>query len=122
MAQAVRERLKQRQGFETLNDDQSNHVLRPITTALYDTAPEAQHPTLVQLRDSVETRLQRAEQEANERLDDTLAQLTATQVVRLSLQLSGREVSTPEEVEMLVNELRERLLARLKDKVRIRLM
>ena len=44
------------------------------------------------------------------------------QVVRLPLQLSGREISTPEEVEMVVNELRERLLAQLKDNVRIRLV
>jgi len=122
LAQAVRECLKQRQGFEKLDKDQSHHVLRPITEALYDTSPQALHPTLVQLRDTVDTRLRRAEQEANDRLDNTLAQITDMQVVRLPLQLSGREISTPEEVEMVVNELRERLLAQLKDNVRIRLV
>ncbi len=122
LAQAMRERLKQRQGFEKLDKDQSHHVLRPITEALYDTTPQALHPTLVQLRDTVDTRLRRAEQEANDRLDNTLAQITDMQVVRLPLQLSGREISTLAEVEMVVNELRERLLAQLKDNVRIRLV
>ena len=96
--------------------------MRPITEALYDTTPEALHPTLVQLRDTVTARLRDAEHEANDRLDSILAQTTQTQVVRLSLQLSGREVSTPEEVEKLVHELRERLLAQLKDNIRIRLV
>ena len=69
--------------------------------------------TLVQLRDTVTARLRDAEHEANDRLDSILAQTTQTQVVRLPLQLSGREVSSPEEVEQLVHELRERLLAQL---------
>jgi hypothetical protein len=121
-AQALREHLKQRQGFEKLDSHQSHHVLRPITEALYDTTPEALHPTLVQLRDTVAARLREAEHEANDRLDSILAQTTQTQVVRLPLQLSGREISTPDEVDQLLHELRERLLAQLKDNVRVRLV
>ena len=122
LAQAIRDRLKQRQGFETLTSDQSNHILRPMTEALYATTPDALRPTLVQLRDTATSKLHEAELEANERLDSILAQSTATQVIQLPLLLSGREISTREEVDMLLHELRERLLAQLKENTRIRLV
>jgi hypothetical protein len=122
LAQAIRDCLKQRQGFEKLKSDQSHHVLRPMTEALYATTPDALRPTLVQLRDTAISKLHEAEHEANERLDSILAQSTATQVIRLPLLLSGREVSTREEVDMLLHELRERLLAQLKENTRIRLV
>ncbi|MFW6374687.1 MAG: BREX system P-loop protein BrxC, partial [Thermodesulfobacteriota bacterium] len=53
LAQKIRDRIKTRNGFEKLDDDQSHHVLRPITEALYETTPEALQPTLETLRDSV---------------------------------------------------------------------
>ena len=93
-----------------------------MTEALYATTPDALRPTLVQLRDTATSKLHEAEQEANERLDSILAQSTATQVIRLPLLLSGREISTREEVDMLLHELRERLLAQLKENTRIRLV
>ena len=93
-----------------------------MTEALYATTPDALRPTLVQLRDTAISKLHEAEHEANERLDSILAQSTATQVIRLPLLLSGREVSTREEVDMLLHELRERLLAQLKENTRIRLV
>jgi len=76
----------------------------------------------MQLRDSAPMQLQKAEQEANTCLDNTLSYVTKKQVIQLPVNLSGKEVSTPEEVEALVNQLRERLLAQLKDKIRIRLI
>jgi len=121
-AEEIRERIKQRKGFEKLNADQSHNVLRPITLKLYDTTHEALHPTLEVLKDSVISRLKEAEEEADARLDDILSETTEKQVVQFKTNLKGREVSTPEDVEVLVKELRERLLAQLKENMRIRLV
>jgi len=121
-AEEIRERIKQRKGFEKLNADQSHNVLRPITLKLYDTTHEALHPTLEVLKDSVISRLKEAEEEADARLDDILSEITEKQVVQFKTNLKGREVSTPEDVEMLVKELRERLLVHLKENMRIRLV
>jgi len=43
-------------------------------------------------------------------------------VIQFHVNLSGQEVSTPEQVQVLVNQLRERLLAQLKENIRIRLI
>lgn len=49
------------------------------------------------------------------------AQNTSTLVVRMDLGLKNREVSTPEDVDRLLDELRGRLLAQLQTGSRIRL-
>jgi len=67
-------------------------------------------------------RLQTAAEKANGYLDSALSLVTDEQVIQVALGLSGREVSTPEEVEVLVNLLRDRLLSQLKENVRIRLL
>ncbi|MCP4690328.1 MAG: BREX system P-loop protein BrxC, partial [Desulfobacterales bacterium] len=121
-AREIRERVKQRTGFEKLDDDQSHHVLRPITLKLYDTTPADLHPTLALLRDTVKARLREAEKEANARLDDILSDVEGEEVRPVAIRLAGLEVATPEEVEDLVNELRDRLLAQLKENTRIRLV
>ncbi len=121
-AHEIRERIKQRKGFEKLNADQSHTVLRPITEALYNTDPKAVKPVLQQLRDSVVARLKDAEEEADALLDDFLSKIDKKQVVPVKHQLGGREISSPEELDQLLKELRERLLAQLKDEKRIRLI
>jgi len=69
-------------------------------------------------------KLGQAAEAANGYLDDILSEVNQEEVVRLSLNLTGREVSSPEEVERLVEELNQRMLDQLKDKpnVRIRLI
>jgi hypothetical protein len=68
--------------------------------------------------------LGKAADTANAYLDNTLSQVADEQVIPLPLDLRGREVSSPEDVEQLVNELRQKLLAQLQDRknVRIRLL
>jgi hypothetical protein len=123
-AETIRQRLKQRQGFFKLSEEKAAYVLNPVQRAAQDTIPEAFYPNLLQIRDSVTLQLQQAEQEANLNLDNLLSQVTDKQVIQLSVNLSGREVSTPEEVEAVVQQLRERLLAQLdgKSNIRIRLI
>lgn len=123
-AEQVREKIKNRQGFEKLTADQSHHVLRPVTEALTETTPEAVQPPLEKLRDSITNRLARAEEKANERLDDILSKVTPVQVVRFPHKLTGREVQSAEEAERLVAELRNRLLDQMNrnPNIRIRLV
>ena len=121
-AEAIRTQVKQRQGFIKLNDDKASQVLRPIQEATYDTTQEAVFPALIELRDSAMLRLQTAAEKANGYLDSALSLVTDEQVIQVVLGLSGREVSTPEEVEVLVSLLRDRLLSQLKENVRIRLL
>jgi hypothetical protein len=120
-AKAIQGRLKQRQNFIKLNEKQGEYVFRSVQEATYDTTQDALYPSLLELKDSALIKLQKAETTANNRLDDVLSEVTEDQVVQLPLNLSGREVSTEEEVDALVNQLRDRLLAQLKPNTRIRL-
>ena len=123
-AETVRQQLRQRQGFRQLTEQQEEKVLRPLREAVYNTSPEALFPSLLQLKDSAVVKLGQAAEAANGYLDDILSEVNQEEVVRLSLNLTGREVSSPEEVERLVEELKQRMLDQLKDKpnVRIRLI
>ncbi|BAY73259.1 hypothetical protein NIES23_60870 (plasmid) [Trichormus variabilis NIES-23] len=120
-AKAIQGQIKQRQGFLKLNEKQGEYVLRSIQEATYDTTQDALYPSLLELKDSALIKLQKAEKAANSSLDNVLSEVTEEQVVQLPLNLSGREVSTEAEVDALVNQLRERLLAQLKPNTRIRL-
>ena len=95
-----------------------------MTDATYDTTAEALYRPLLVLKDSAVLGLQMAEEKANSYLDDALSQATDKQVMTIALDLSGREVSSPEDVEVLVNQLRDRLLSQLdgKSNIRIRLI
>jgi hypothetical protein len=120
-AKAIQGRLKQRQNFIKLNEKQGEYVFRSVQEATYDTTQDALYPSLLELKDSALIKLQKAETTANNRLDDVLSEVTEDQVVQLPLNLSGREVSTEAEIDALVNQLKERLLAQLKPNTRIRL-
>ena len=123
-AEAIRQQLRQRQGFSQLTEQQEERVLRPVREAIYATSPEALFPTLLELKDSAVLKISRAAEEANTYLDDMLSSLIDGEVIPLTLNLSGREVSSTEDVERLVEELKQRMLDQLKDKpnVRIRLI
>ena len=121
---ALRQQVQQRQGFAELTTQQEDHVLRPIRESVYKTSTEALFPSLLQLRDTAIIQLNKAAETANTYLDSTLSQVADEEVIPLPLDLRGREVSSPEDVERLVNELRQKLLEQLRDRknVRIRLI
>ena len=123
-AETVRQQLRQRQGFRQLTEQQEEKVLRPLREAIYNTSPEALFPSLLQLKDSAVVKLGQAAEAANGYLDDILSEVNQEEVIRLDVNLTGREVSSPEDVERLVEELKQRMLDQLKDKpnVRIRLI
>lgn len=122
LADELREAVKRRDGFATLETGKAEAVLRPIRDALCDTTASKLEPSLVFLRDSVPAKLHLAGDEANRRLDAMLADAGKVQVVQVKAGLAGRELSSPQDVEALLDELRERLLAQLKNDVRIRLL
>ena len=123
-ASAARGRVKSRDGYVTLSNDQSHAVLRPILEARTDTTAEAVSPPLVALGDAFDARLQRAEDEAIEALDELRATKTVAPVtvVKFDLGLKNRELSTEQEVDVLLADLRERLLTQLKGGIRVRLL
>jgi hypothetical protein len=75
----------------------------------------------LELRDSATLKIGRAADEANQYFDNVLSEKTENEVITLNLDLSGQEISSPEDVDRIVNDLRERLLAQLEGKPNIRI-
>ncbi|NUN14061.1 MAG: BREX system P-loop protein BrxC [Myxococcales bacterium] len=121
-AESARGRVKSRPGFSTLTADAAHRVLRPIHLAVTNTTAEAIAPTLAELKDSFVVRLHKAEQEANEILDDLLSEGTKPMIVRVELKLHNREITTEAEVDALVAEIKERLLEQVRAGVHVRLV
>jgi hypothetical protein len=118
----ARRAVKRRDGFSTLTADQAHAVLRPFATVVADTTPEAVAPSLGNLRESFEIRLRRAMDEANASLDDILSTGPNPMVRAHDLRLTNREVASEAEVEALVAEIREQLLAQVRDGTRVRIV
>lgn len=121
-AQTIETEIKRRNGFGSLCEKKGSYVLNPVKKARHQIDIDALYPTLLQLRDT--TSLKDAEQEANSKLDLVLSEETDIQVIPINItkSLLNREISSPEEVETLVTELKERLINQLKDGVRIRII
>jgi hypothetical protein len=118
---AARARVKGREGFSTLSADQSNLVLRPIHEAMTDTDADAIAPSLTALRDSFQVALQRAENVANERLDELLSEGEKPMIQRVSLGLRNRELRSAEDVKALLDEIEQRVLPLVESGSRVRL-
>lgn len=123
LAHDARGRVKRHAGFSTLNADESHEVLRPMAEAMTDTSADAVSPPLTRLRDGFETRLQRAEGEAFDRVDEIVSKKQGGQVqmVKLDLGLKHKEVGSEADVDALLADLRVRLMAQLKAGIRVRL-
>lgn len=117
----ILEQLKLREGFSQLDPDAADSVLRLVHGKRLTSTAQAISPALIVLRDSVPARLKEGADQANEHLEKLLSELLDFQVVSIKLGLQNRELSSAEDVENLLQELRERLMAQLKDNSRIRL-
>lgn len=111
------EQLKLREGFSQLDPEAADSVLRLVRDKRLASTPQAISPALIVLRDSAPLRLKEGVEQANQRLEELLD----VQVVSVKLGLQNRELASAADVENLLQELRERLLAQLKDNSRIRL-
>lgn len=121
-ADAARGRVKARSGFEKLGPDQSHDVLRPIAEAAFDTTPDAIAPAIADMQARFPQRLTHGEEAANERLDQLLSTLDEGQVVKLDAGLRGREIKNRDELRRVLQELEERIGAKLDQGARIRLV
>ena len=121
-AEAARARVKARDGFSTLSGEQSHRVLRPFATAITDTTAEAIAPPLVSLKDPFALALRRAEDQANDLLDEILSEGERPLIARVDLRLRNREVATEADVEALVDEIKNRLLEHVRAGARVRLL
>jgi hypothetical protein len=127
VAEAHRSTIKTNPSFGKLTDDQRNAVLRPIAEATPAGDREATTPTLVELRDGTTTRLAKALEVAIDRLDELSSTGPGTgpaprpPVVRVEARLAGVEISSPEQLDRALAELRERVLEQLKGGARVRL-
>ena len=121
-AQTIETKIKRRNGFGSLCDQKGSYVLEPVKKARQQIDNDALYPNLLQLKNTAS--LKDAEREANNKLDRVLAEETNVQVVPIDItkSLLNREISSEEELNALVTELRDRLLNQLKDGVRIRLI
>lgn len=113
------ERVKLREGFAELKPEQAESVLRPLRDAYCATTAEAAHPALAFLRDSVPNRMREAVEDCNRRLDEIIDDVT---VIQVRLKVAGREFSSAQEVEAWLEEMRVRVMAQLKEGVRVRLV
>ena len=121
-AEQARARVQGREGFSTLSADQAHRVLRPLSKAVTDTTAEAVAPALSALKDPFELALKRAEDEANELLDEILSEGEQPLIVKVDLSLHNREVTSEAEIEALLEEIRQRLLEQIRSGVRVRLV
>ena len=121
-AEAGRNRVKTRSGFAQLDADQAHAVLRPIAESLVDTTAEAISPTLVEIRDRFASRIHRAEEQANDRLDEELSKKTEHQVVKVETHLRGREVASREQLQVVFRELEDRIGPLLDQGARVRIV
>ncbi len=121
-AEQERARLRRSPGFEKLTPDEVHEVFRPIGRALTQTTADDVAPGLTELRVEFLDRLNRAAEEAENRLDELIEAKDQKPVVNVELNLRGREISRPEELEAVIDELRERVGAQLAlgKKVRLR--
>jgi hypothetical protein len=122
LADDARSRIKARDGFPGLKGEQTHKVLRPITAALSDTTADAIAPALRDLKDPFLLALKRAEDHANDTLDDLLTPESQPKIARVDLKLRNRELASPSDIDALLSEVKTRLLDELKHAGRIRLL
>jgi ElaB/YqjD/DUF883 family membrane-anchored ribosome-binding protein len=121
-AETARRRVRGRAGFATLTAEQAHAVLRPLTTAVTSTTADAIAPPLPALGAPVALALQRAEDQANDQLDEILSADDPRLIVPVDLRLHNREIATEAEVTALVEDIRARLLEYVAAGSRVRLL
>ena len=120
----ARARLRGRDGFTRLSSDAAHKVLGPLTRVSTGTGTEAIAPSLQALHDPFLQALARAEADAGTLLDELLSQVGGILIRKVDLHrsLQNRELKTEAEVETLVDEIREQLLAPLRGGSHVRIV
>jgi hypothetical protein len=115
-------RLKLRDGFDTLSQDQQYQVLEHVRTgAAFDTTAEAPVPSLGDLQERSSSRVNAAFDKALLQLDELRESQGEKPTISLALAISGREIATEAELDRFLEELRQQLSKELSAGHRIRL-
>jgi hypothetical protein len=123
LIERARAQLRLRDGFATLSADKASRVLASFQRVATETDADAIAPDLAALDAPFEVALARAAAEAGTRLDELLSQGDRP-VMRpfvLSEGLRDRELRTEADVDAVLGQLRERLLAQIQAGIRVRL-
>ena len=115
-----RDAVAAREGFSTLDADQKNKVLRPITEAVTDTDEDASHPRLLDLIREMKVRLPDAEDTAHDRLDDILSD--KVEIARVEHRLDNRTIENEDELDLILNQVRDKVREKLEDGKHVRLL
>ena len=121
-AEQARGRVKSREGFATLSADNSHRVLRPLQVACTETTAEAVAPPLSALADAFDLALLRAEETAIDHLDEILGAEDRPVVRKVPLHLRNREIATTEDLDAVLDEVRQRVSEALRTGARVRLV
>lgn len=121
-ADAARGRIRHRDGFSTLTAEQAHHVVTLILQTITPTSADVVTPPLIELRDRFSLALQRAEDDANERLDDILSEGEKPSITPVDLKLRNREVLTEADIDALVEDIKKRLHEHIQAGVRVRIV
>lgn len=121
-AEAARERLKARDGFNRLSPDASHRVLRPVAEALFATAEDAAQPELSDMVARFPARLTRAVEDADARLDEELEKILAKPIKPVRLKVQGRELETRDQLKTFLREIEDELGPLVDQGVRVRVM
>jgi TPP-dependent pyruvate/acetoin dehydrogenase alpha subunit len=122
-AEAAGARIKAREGFARLSADDAHRVQKPLQDAVATTSAEALYPTLVEVRDTFVSRLRDAEERANQLLDELLSQRDDQQpVIRVEARVAGREIANRAQLDALLKEIEEAVMAQLDKNRRVRLV
>jgi hypothetical protein len=121
--EAAQARTKMLEGFARLSADDAHAVLRPFAALLVGVDTDAVMPELKTLSETFLARLQAAEKQARHLLDERLIEHDdrSRPIIEVSARLSQRVIATSEDLEALLQELRERVLAQLKSGARVRI-
>ncbi len=119
--EVTRKAVQGRASFATLTADQRHAALRPFQSVLTDTSDTALSPALDELRERFPERLRQAEEAALRTIDDALSTEGQVQITVFDTHLRGREIGTEEELDGVLRELRERVLAQLNAGLRVRI-
>jgi hypothetical protein len=121
LAEEARERVKALPGVADIGADDRHQLLRPITSAVRETSEGSVAPTLAQLHEGLPARLEEAVQAAEDRLAEIQAERTGDVVVKVTIDVRNREIRSAGDVEVLLEEIRGRLLEALEKGQRVRL-
>lgn len=114
--------VKRREGFERLTPDAQYDVISPLREhSALNTDAKAIQPELGVLDSLFQARLDKAQAKAVAHLDELLETIVGKPTVEIALQIGGRLITSPAELDRLLEEIRLQIVHQLDANHRVRL-